>query len=115
MKKELAVWVVILTVIFGLFTSACAMGPIYTGPKTAVWDPVSGATGYYLYWRAPGGTWDNAKRLQTNAATVDLSLIPAGNWELCATAFNSDSESGPSNIVTWAYSIIGAPGNLKRQ
>lgn len=109
--KRLAVVLLILL----LPVSSCAMGPIYTGPKTATWDPVSGATGYYLYWRAPGAAWDNAKRLQTNATSVDLSPIPAGNWELCATAYNADSESGPSNVITWAYSIIGSPGNLTRQ
>jgi hypothetical protein len=97
--------------------TACAMGPIFVGPKTAQWDPVSGATGYYLYWRTPGGSWDNTKRIITTATSVDMLAggIPSGSWEICATAYDAVSESGPSNIVPWSNMIINGgngPANL---
>lgn len=97
--------------------AACAMGPIFIGQKTAAWDAVSGATGYYLYWRPVGGAWDNTKRILTTASSVDMVAggIPAGSWEICATAYDPTSESGPSNIVAWSYVIIGSPPNLKKQ
>ena len=98
--------------------TACAMGPIYVGLKTAAWDPVSGATGYYLYWRAPGvTTWDNTRRIVTTATLVDMVAggVPMGSWEICATAYDAVSESGPSNVVAWSYAILGNPLNLKKQ
>ncbi len=110
--------VLILFVGVSLATTACAMGPIYVAPKTAAWDAVPGATGYHIYWRAPGvTTWDDAQRLTTNATSVNLidGGIPQGQWEICATALDGVSESGPSNIVSWSYGIIRAPTNNKVQ
>ena len=98
--------------------TACAMGPIYNGAKTAAWDAVPGATGYYLYWRTPGTTtWPTAQRATTTALTLDLSGsgISQGAWEICATAFDAVSESGPSNIITWNFTIRAAPTNAKIQ
>lgn len=98
--------------------TACAMGPIYIGDKTAAWDSVPGATGYYLYWRTPGATvWDNMKRIVTTATVVDMVAggIPIGSWEICATAYDAVSESGPSNIVPWSYNILGNPANLLKK
>jgi hypothetical protein len=98
--------------------TACAMGPIYNGAKAAVWDAVPGATGYYLYWRTPGtNTWPTAQRATTTALTLDLSGsgIAQGAWEICATAFDAVSESGPSNIITWNFAIRAAPTNAKIQ
>jgi hypothetical protein len=98
--------------------TACAMGPIYTGNKTAAWDAVSGATGYYIYWRTPGTTtWPAAQRATTTGLTLDLSSsgIAQGAWEICATAFDGVSESGPSNVITWNFSIRAAPTNAKIQ
>jgi len=105
-------------VLFLSVVAACAMGPIYTGEKTVVWDASSGATGYYLYWRVPGTTiWSNTNRIVTTATSVDMVAggIPAGLWEICATAYDAASESGPSNIVPWAYVIVPSPANLKKQ
>ena len=110
-------WAIIL-LIFILPIGSCAMGPIYTGPRIAVWDAVPNAMGYYLYWRAPGAEgWPDTQRVLTTATTLDMPAagVPQGTWEVCVSAFDSVSESGPSNIVAWAYAIISAPGNLKKQ
>lgn len=115
MKKILAFCLLIL---FAFTSYACAMGPIYIGPKIATWDSVTEATLYYLYWRVPGTTtWNNANRIVTTSMNVDLTTagIPQGYWEICVTAANTESESGPSNIVAWAYVIVNAPTNLKKQ
>jgi len=112
MKKLLIT--IILILIFPIY--ACAMGPIYTGPKIATWDASVGATGYYIYWRTPGTTpWVNTQRVITTATTLDLvsSGLPQGEWEICATAFNTVSESGPSNVVAWSYIIVPAPTNTR--
>ena len=55
--------------------------------------------------------------LLTTATTLDLvaSGVPVGWWEICVTARDNISESGPSNIVAWAYVIVGSPTNLKKQ
>lgn len=109
---------ILILLIFLLPLSSCGMGPIYTGAHTATWDAVTGATGYYIYWRTPGTqTWLNNQRAQTTAVTLDLTAvgIPQGSWELCATAFDPVSESGPSNVVTWQYSVRGPPTNAKIQ
>ena len=115
MKKTLTFCLILF---FALTTYACAMGPIFVGPKVAAWDSEAGATQYYLYWRTPGATvWDNANRIVTTAVNVDMVAagVPQGSWEICVTAANSDSESGPSNIVAWAYVIIKTPANLRKQ
>jgi hypothetical protein len=109
--------IAVLSLLFVMLSvvTACAMGPIYTGSKTAAWDAVSGATGYYIYWRTPGTTtWPTAQRATTSATTLDLAGagIPQGAWEVCATAFDSVSESGPSNVVTWNFSIRASPPNV---
>uniref|UniRef100_A0A6M3L3S4 Fibronectin type-III domain-containing protein n=1 Tax=viral metagenome TaxID=1070528 RepID=A0A6M3L3S4_9ZZZZ len=93
------------------------MGPIYTGPKIAAWEAVAGATGYRVYWRAPGTQeWVDSQRAQTSGTTLDLSsVVPQGSWEICATAIDSVSESGPSNVVPWQYAIIGKPENARVQ
>jgi len=112
--------IAVLSLLFVMLSvvTACAMGPIYNGAKTAAWDAVPGATGYYLYWRTPGtSTWPPAQRATTTGITLDLSSsgIPQGAWEICATAFDPVSESGPSNVVTWNFSIRAAPTNAKIQ
>ncbi|MFH2074170.1 MAG: hypothetical protein ABIJ57_02310 [Pseudomonadota bacterium] len=98
--------------------SACAMGPIYTGPRIATWEAVTGATGYRVYWRSPGmQEWLDSQRVQTTATSIDLTTsgVPQGSWEICATAIDAVSESGPSNVVPWQYAIIGKPENAKIQ
>jgi hypothetical protein len=110
--------ILILLLIVSTPIVASCMGPIFIGPKTASWDAVTEATGYYIYWRSPGATtWPTAQRAQTNAITLDLvnAGVPQGSWEICATAFDAISESGPSNIVPWSYAIKSAPGNMKVQ
>uniref|UniRef100_A0A6M3IFH0 Fibronectin type-III domain-containing protein n=1 Tax=viral metagenome TaxID=1070528 RepID=A0A6M3IFH0_9ZZZZ len=93
------------------------MGPIYTGPRIATWDAVAGATGYRVYWRTPGThEWVDAQRVQTTGTTVDLSaVVPQGSWEICATAIDAVSESGPSNVVPWQYAVITKPVNARVQ
>jgi len=106
MKKLFVLTAILLSLAIPLV--ACAMGPIYTGAKTASWGAVPGASGYYVYYRAPGATvWNNSQRLQTNSTSVDLVAggIPAGSWELCGTVFDGVSESGPSTVANWSYTI----------
>jgi hypothetical protein len=113
MVKIVILLFVLLTPVMG----AC-MGPIFTGPKTASWTAVPGASGYYVYYRAPGATgWPDSQRIQTNATSVDLVAtgVPQGTWEVCATTFDSLSESGPSDMVTWSYAIKGSPGSFRIQ
>ena len=113
MIKIVILLMVVLTPVMG----AC-MGPIFTGPKTAVWDSVEGSTGYYIYWRTPGTiTWPNTQRAATNITSLDLvnAGIPQGTWEICATAIDAVSESGPSNVVTWIYTVKSPPANTKIQ
>ena len=114
MKKMLAFAIAALLL---STVTACAMGPIFVGEKTAVWDASVGAIGYYLYWRTPEGSWDDAKRISTTATSVDMVAggVPAGSWEICVTAYDAVSESGPSNIVPWSYAIIEDPGNLRKR
>ena len=106
---------IILLVLFPI--SACAMGPIYTGPRIATWGAVTGATGYRAYWRVPSETvWLDSQRAQTSATTLDLTtVVPQGTWEITVTAINLVSESGPSNVVSWGYVIIGNPNDVKVQ
>ncbi len=116
MKKLFTLIAITLSLVISL--SACAMGPIFVGPKNASWDASVGATSYYLYWRVPGTvTWDNTNRIITTALLVDLvaSGVPTGAWEICVTAKDEVSESGPSNIVEWKYIIITSPTNLRKQ
>lgn len=112
--------IILLTLAFLLCLplAACAMGPIYIGAHTATWDAVTGTTGYRIYWRAPGTTtWVDAQRVQTTTTTLNLidAGVPVGSWEICATAFDTVSESGPSNVVPWNYTIRNAPANTKVQ
>ena len=107
-----------LVLLFAIPTFACAMGPIYIGPKIATWDTVTGAAGYFIYWRTPGTTtWPLSQRAQTTATTMDLTAvgIAQGDWEITATVYDLVSESGPSNIVPWNFRIIGNTGNTKIQ
>lgn len=56
-KKEVVmkkIFIFCLAILFASVVAACAMGPIYNGAKTATWDAVSGAGGYFVYWRTPG-------------------------------------------------------------
>lgn len=111
MIKIIILSLVLLTPVMG----AC-MGPIFTGPRVASWNAVPGATSYYVYWRAPGAAnWPDAQRAATNLTSLDLVTagVPQGTWEICGTAVDGVSESGPSNIVTWQYTIIGSPGGLE--
>lgn len=110
MKKLFVLIALILSLLLPV-VGAC-MGPIYIGPKTATWGAVAGATGYRVYWRVPGtATWPDSQRAQTTATTLDLVLVgvPQGAWEVCATTIDASSESGPSPIVPWSYTIKAAP------
>uniref|UniRef100_A0A6M3JUF1 Uncharacterized protein n=1 Tax=viral metagenome TaxID=1070528 RepID=A0A6M3JUF1_9ZZZZ len=44
-----------------------------------------------------------------------LAFVPQGAWEICATAVDAVSESGPSNVVPWQYAIIVKPNNARVQ
>ena len=118
--KIMAGILAIVVLVLGLTLSACAMGPIYLGDHTVAWDPSPGATGYFIYWRAPGTEgWDDTKRARTLATELNLlnTSISSGEWQICATAYLEElgkmiSESGPSNIVTWKYIIVGNPVNM---
>jgi len=111
MVKIIILSLVLLTPIMG----AC-MGPIFNGPRVASWNAVPGAASYYIYWRVPGATnWPDSQRIATNLTSLDLVAagVPQGMWEICGTTVDAVSESGPSNIVTWQYSVIGSPGSFE--
>jgi hypothetical protein len=110
--------IIILLLVVLLPVAGACMGPIYTGPKTASWTAVSGASGYRVYYRAPGAAaWNDSQRIQTSTTSVDLVAagVPSGSWEVCATSFDAISESGPSDVVPWSYSISGVPGTFRIQ
>lgn len=105
--KKLMVLIIVIALLCIPIIGAC-MGPIYVGAKTASWTAVSGATGYRVYYRTPGATtWNDSQRIQTNNTSVDLIAagIPVGSWEVCGTVFDTVSESGPSTVVPWSYTI----------
>jgi hypothetical protein len=116
MKKLFVLIALILSLLLPV-VGAC-MGPIYIGAKTASWTAVSGATGYRVYYRAPGvTTWNDSQRIQTSSTSIDLVAagVPVGSWEVCGTVFDTVSESGPSTVVPWSYTIKGTMTDFKIQ
>ncbi len=116
----------ILAIIIGILllaSSAFAVGPYMKDPHTAAWDPnpESDLSGYYLYWRPTGGTWDNARRAQvaiSPAPTFNLLTVinVNGNYEIAVSAFNAaGNESGMSNIVPFVVNLPSAPTNTRVQ
>jgi len=116
----------ILSLVFILFVplSVYAVGPIMIDKHIAVWDAntESDLNGYYVYWRAPTGTWDNARRSAKVPVgpipTYDLLQLnlPNGNYEVAVSAIdNAGNESGMSNIVPFPVDLPVAPKNVKLQ
>lgn len=96
--------------------AAWAMGPVFTGPKIAVWDPVTEATGYYLYWGSRSGIYENYVHASVNRiGLIDAGIHP-GTWYLVVTAHDAyQNESDFSNEITWSYKIIAQPVNIKTE
>ena len=74
------------------------------------WDTVPTATGYYVYWRLPGGAWTDAQRVDAgNVLTYNLSdLNLTGEWEFTVTAYNVNGEGGFSEVQSRFF--VGGPG-----
>jgi hypothetical protein len=126
MKKKLTIGALVLFLVcvaIGM-QEAGAVGPLMIDKHTAAWDAntETDLNGYYVYWRAPAGTWDNARR----SARVPVSLtptydllqlnLPNGNYEIAVSALdNAGNESGMSNIVPFVVDLPAAPKNNRLQ
>ena len=75
-----------------------------------IWDAVPDATGYYVYWRQPGGAWTDEQRVDAgNVLTYNLSdLSLTGEWEFTVTAYNVNGEGGFSEVQS--HFFVGGPG-----
>jgi hypothetical protein len=94
-----------------------AMGPVFMGAKTAVWDPVTEATGYYLYWGVSGqGIYEHYAHASINRIDLIVAGIPEGTWDMVVTAHDANqNESDFSNRITWSYKIVAEPANVKTE
>lgn len=65
---------------------------------TFIWEPVQGATGYYLYyWKSTATTQVSKKLCSTPKCTVSVDGRYA--WWFYVTAFNEEKESGRSDKI----------------
>ena len=76
-------------------------------------------SGYYLYWRDPGGTFTDANKVDCGLSTSQLltGVVP-NKTELALTAYDtSDNESGFSDIVPFDQDdqAPGSPSGLQIQ
>lgn len=74
---------------------------------TLVWDPVSGAQGYRVYWGTTLGNYPNS-RDAGSATQYNLDSLPLADettYYLTVTAYNSAGESG------YATPLIYSPGD----
>ncbi len=129
MKK----WQVILlaVLIFGIaavftFTVAHAAEvvlPKVIGPHTLAWDDPNPASvnvvGYHVYYRNPGGTWDDT-RMATVLAPVKtknlVEILPAsGSYEISISAYSATGESGLSAPIPFTLSIPSSVSNSRIQ
>jgi hypothetical protein len=90
------------------FLSAPTGLDLFTGsPAMLSWSAVSGATGYDVYRRNPGEyQFNRIATVSTTFIYIDMSNLPAGRYYYYVTAFNSDGESLPSNVISFEI-----PGN----
>lgn len=75
---------------FMLLFSGIALG------ATLVWDPVSGAQGYRVYWGTSRGNYPNSRDAgsSTRYNLDSLPLADNTSYYLTVTAYNSAGESG---------------------
>jgi len=113
---------VVLILVVLLPVMACALGPSIS-KSTAVWDANSETdlAGYYLYWRTPTGTFQDANRVTVAVSSTpskkltDLNLA-SGVYVIAVSAYDTElNESGLSNEVTWDAAYPDAPANTKVQ
>ena len=119
-SKITAVFVGALMVSMILFLPmmACAIGP-KIAKSTCVWDANTEGdlAGYYLYWRTPTGTFQDANRtpvVKSTAPTFSLLILnlSPGQYVIAVSAYNAaGNESGMSNEVTWDAAYPGNPKN----
>ncbi len=112
MKKKL-VSLLILTC-----TLCFAVGPKIPCILTFSPSPDPSVSGYWFYWRATNGVYNNTQRwpMMTNAATgFDLRVIglAKGMYYAAASATNATTESDLSTDVLWNYQNPGKPTNLQ--
>ena len=70
---------------------------------TFSWTSSTGSpTGYYLYWRAAGGSYSSTNRFAVagSANSFVTSALATGTYYFQVTAYNSAGESSPSSEVT---------------
>jgi len=69
-----------------------------------VWDPVSGAQGYRVYWGTSAGNYPNS--VDAGSATqYNLSNLPLADkttYYLTVTAYNSAGESGYASPLSYS-------------
>ena len=79
------------------------------------WDPpVEGGPveGYYLYWKASGGSYSDANRMDVSGTSATVSgLDGSTEYNFIVKAYNGGGANiGPaSNEITWSYSDTTPP------
>lgn len=75
---------------------------------TLAWDPVSGASGYYLKFKTPSGSYSDSGHSVNvgNVTQYTLTGLPSGTHSFVVTAYAGAEESDPSNEVTYYSSSI---------
>ncbi|MCQ2530411.1 MAG: hypothetical protein MJ086_04065 [Lachnospiraceae bacterium] len=56
---------------------------------TLTWEKVSGATGYRLYWRIPGGTWKSFKDVAGSTQYTDSQVTANETYEYLARPYKT--------------------------
>lgn len=88
---------------FAVLLSVAASIPSYAGSVSLAWDPVSGASGYRIYYGTSSGQYtQNVNAGNTTQATV-TGLADCTNWFLAVKAYNSAGESASfsNEVVGW--------------
>jgi len=84
--------------VFVLLFSGIALG------ATLVWDPVSGAQGYRVYWGTSPGSYPNS-RDAGSSTRYDLDSLPLADdttYYFTVTAYNSAGESGYATPLSYS-------------
>lgn len=73
--------------------------------NTLSWNPVSGADGYRIYRRAPGGTWEQLARVTggNTTAYTDKKITALQKYQYCVRAYRDI----PENTYLGPYTVSG--------
>lgn len=125
--KKVLVWafIAMTAILFTAWATQAAevVLPKFIGPHTLAWDdpnPASAAiTGYHVFYRPVGGTWDDTRMATVAAPTKIYDLLGiisvSGNYEVTVSAFSATGESGLATAIPFLYGVPQSVSNLRKQ